>query len=98
MWAPRRARALLGAVLAQRAELGGQHGQFGLCGGQVHIALGVAQGFLRGLLGGVGFLFVEVRATDGGVGQHGHAVGLHFQNATGHEDEFLATVGRLDAN
>jgi hypothetical protein len=39
------------------------------------------------------FLFVQILAANGGVGQNGHAVGLHFQNAAGHEDELFAAIG-----
>jgi hypothetical protein len=91
-------KLLFFAVLAQCRHLGSQHSQFGLGHRQVNFAFGVAQGFFGYLLGRVGFFFVEVFAANRGVGHHGHAVGLHFQNATGHENEFFAAVSLLDAN
>jgi hypothetical protein len=50
-------------------------------------------------LASAGFRFVQVGAADRGVGQDGHAVRLHFQDAAGHEDEFFFGLARhLDAH
>ena len=64
----------------------------------VFVAGGILERFFGCRLGRVGLLVVQVLATDGGVRQHGHAVGLHFQNATGHENELFATVSHFDAH
>lgn len=37
-------------------------------------------------------------AANGGVRQDGDAIGLHFQNAPGHEDELFAAIGLLDTH
>ena len=51
-----------------------------------------------GGLGLVGLFVVEVLATDSCIGQHRDAVGLHFEDAAGHEDELFAAVRHLDAH
>src|SRR5690606_13918236 len=41
----------------------------------------------------------QVPAADGGIGEHGDAIGLHLQDAAGDEDELLfRAVWQLDAH
>lgn len=86
------------AQFLDRGELGDGFGQFGLGLGVLELRGLVLQGFLGLLLGVEGLGFVEVLAADGGVGQHGDEVGLHFEHAAGDEDELFVAVLRLDAH
>ena len=86
------------AAVGLAVGLGGHRDELALGRREVDVALGVLHRFFGEALGFGGLGFVEVLAADGGVGQHGHAVRLHFQDAAGDEDEFLAAVGLLDAH
>ena len=86
------------AQFLDRGELGNGFGQFGLGLGVLELRGLVLQRFLGLFLGVEGLGFVEVLAADGGVGQHGDEVGLHFEHAAGDENEFFGAVLRLDAH
>jgi hypothetical protein len=66
--------------------------------GQVQIGLGIFDRFLGCLAGRIGPLFIQVFAAHSGIGQDGHAIGLHFEDAACHEHKLLAAVGHLDAH
>ena len=73
-------------VLAQTLnclQLGDGLRQFNLGSSVVHFSLTIGKSFFGALLGFECLGFVQVGTTDRGVGQHGHGVRLHFQQATG---------------
>lgn len=85
------------AILAQRGKLRRHDGELGLRFCQIDLALGVFER-LGGAPGFVGLFFVQIPAADCGVGEHGDAIRLHFENAARHENEFFLTVGHLNAH
>src|SRR5882672_7883649 len=85
------------AESAYGCELGGKRRQLGFYGGDFLLVRGVAPRFLGGFqrLGRLGF--IEVVAADRGVGEHGHQLGLHFENSSRDEHQLLfPPAGRLD--
>src|SRR6266480_6352622 len=85
------------AELADGCELCGKRGQLGFDGGDFLLVLGVAPRFLGGLQGLGRLGLVQVAAADRGVGEHGHHLGLHFEDPARDEDQlFLAAAGGLD--
>src|SRR5258706_11075763 len=85
------------AESADGCELGGKRRELGFYGGDFLLVGGVAPRVLGGFqrLGRLGF--IEVVAADRGVGEHGHPLGLHFENSSpdGHQ-LLLPAAGRLD--
>src|SRR3977135_2479417 len=77
------------AEFADGCELGGERRQLGFYGGDFLLFLGGAPRFLGRLqrLGRLGF--VEVVAADRGVGEHGHQLRLHFEDAARDEQQLL---------
>jgi hypothetical protein len=73
---------------SQRRHLGFDLGNLQLAAGVLLLLFGRAQGFhcLR---------LVEILGTNGGIGQHGHHVGLHFEDAAGDEHLVLLGLARL---
>src|SRR5258706_9403242 len=85
------------AELADGCELRGEGRELGFDGGDFLLVLGAAPRLLGGLQGLGRLGLVEVAAADRGVGEHGHHLGLHFEDAARDEDQLLlAAARRLD--
>src|SRR5204862_2487255 len=79
-------------LLAQSAnggKLRGQHGELALDGGDLLLVLGGAARFLGALERLARLRFVEIGPANRRVCEHGDDLGLHFEDATGDEDQLL---------
>src|SRR5687767_2889813 len=80
---------LLLAQLADRGDPRCERGELALDRGDLLLVLGTGARFL-GLLQRLARLrLVQVLAADGGIGEHGDHLRLHFENAAGDEDQLL---------
>src|SRR6266702_1219688 len=92
---------VLTAQLAQtlnRSELSRRVRQFRLRGGVFEVRARVLQRFFRTLACIFSLGFVEILATDRGVGENRHGARLDFENAAGDEHKLFFAVFSFDAH